>query len=189
MNHQASRDQTPSPRYLDIAGSSRRQLETLMMQGHTPDLDALAGWLFRGTNTPAAMRLLGIKKFIKGFYRADNGQFFGYNAAVRQNRLARPWITRPSPDTPRPFGFFRVTPVDPTARDNAYLHAALLDYSQGHNPVFDPSTTLRDYLVEIPDSAGDIYLGKAYVALGQARIPTSYFVLERLRPGPAAPRF
>jgi hypothetical protein len=38
---------------------------------------------------------------------------------------------------------------------------------------------LRDYLVRLSD---DLYLGKAYVALGPGRLPVSYFVLERHRP-------
>ena len=68
--------------------------EAQFMRGTTPSLDALAGWEWRGLNTPPWFRLLGIKKFIKGFYR-DGGQLWGYNCPVEQNGMREPWIARP----------------------------------------------------------------------------------------------
>ncbi len=179
----------PSRRFVELVRTGRRELERLVVTGHPPDLDSLVGWEMRGANTPSWSRLLGIRKFLKGFYRAESGDVFGYNCPVAQNPLAGPWLPRPSLESPKRFGFYRVSAVDPTARDNAYLHAALLDYSAGHNPSLDPSTGLRDYLVEVPGSAGELFLGKAYYALGPTRLGVSFFVLERLWRGPASPRF
>jgi hypothetical protein len=183
--------EAPSPRFLEFGRMSRKQLEATLVRGVTPDVDALVGWEFRGLNTPMWARLAGIKKFVKGFYRPSGnpGEVYGYNCPTVQNRLDHPWCTRPSDRAPRRFGFYRVYEVDPSARDNAYLHALLLDYSQGQNPGHDPSTGLRDYLVQVDPEDRDIYLGKAYYALGRARVAASFFVLERLRPGPTDPNF
>ena len=75
------------------------------------------------------------------------------------------------------------TAVDATATDNHYLHGLLLDYGKGDNPFYDPSAGLRDYLVQVDADNPDLFLGKAYFALGAARVPTfSFFILERDRP-------
>ena len=78
--------------------------------------------------------------------------------------------------------------MDPEARDNAYLHALLLDYGRG-NPWYDPSRQLRDYLVRCVPGSDDLLLGKAYMALGPWRIPATFFLLERHRPLPGPSPF
>jgi hypothetical protein len=172
-----------------LEAMSMRELEVVFQRGVTPDLERLAGWEFRGTNTPRWARLAGIKKFMKGMYRDDRGEVRGYNCPVVQNRLEEPWIARPDDAAPKRFGFYRVIPVDPTSRDNAYLHSVLLDYGTGGNHRLDPTQGLRDYLVQVEAGNDDLYLGKAYYALGPLRLATSFFVLERHRPGlPAGSR-
>jgi len=165
-------------RFLDLARRSRRELEQVMLRGLTPDLAQLAGWEFRGMNTPVWARAAGIRKFVKGFERRAD-QVFGYNRPVRQNRDGEPWLIKGEP-----FGWYRVSPVDASDRDNEYLHAALLDYGRGGNKLWDPSRGLRDYLVQVEAGDPDLYLGKAYYALGPARLGVSFFVIERLRPTP-----
>jgi hypothetical protein len=172
-----------SARVRELERMTNAELERVFLDGVRPDLAALAGWEFRGLNSPTWFTLLGIKKFIKGFYLRD-GDVFGYNCPVQQNGMDAPWIAKPSDDTPKRFGFYSVTYVEPTARDNAYLHAVLLDYGKGDNPPRDPSAGLRDYVVQVDADNPDLYLGKAYYAVGRARLPTlSYFILERHRPG------
>jgi hypothetical protein len=136
-------------------------LETKFLRGATPRLDDLAGREFRGTNLPAWARLAGIKHFCKGFYKDERGEVYGYNKA--------------SVEADKRYGFYRVDAVDPTARDNAYLHALLLDYGRGGNKLYDPTRGLRDYLVQLDDGT---YLGKAYYALGPLRVAASWFVLS-----------
>jgi hypothetical protein len=174
---------TMSPRALALAHAGRDGLERAMLRGEPPALADLVGWEFRGLNTGVHARPLGIRKFIKGFYRRD-GEGFGYNLPAVQNRVPEPWRAKPNDASPRRFGFYRVAPVDPTARDNAYLNAVLLDYGRGGNQLVDPMRTLRDYVVQVAPGDPDLLLGKAYVALGPARIPVGYFVLERHRPAP-----
>ncbi|HTM19721.1 MAG TPA: hypothetical protein VL172_04410 [Kofleriaceae bacterium] len=172
----------PSERYYQLERLSMRELEKVFQRGTTPDLDALAGWEFRGTNTPDFTKVLGIKKFIKGFFRRD-GELWGYNTPVAQNGIHAPWIARPSETAPKRFGFYRVAPVDPSSRDNHYLHSVLLDYGLGDNPRTDPSQFLRDYVIQVDPDNRDLYLGKAYVAAGPLRVPTSFFIIERFHKG------
>jgi len=170
----------PSPRALALEQMPMRQLEKEFMRGGTPSLDDLVGWEFRGINhlplnaLPVA-QLAGIKKFVKGFYREADGRVMGYNRGVRRNALDGRWHVRPTR-----YGFYEVHEVDATSRDNQYLHAVLLNYGKGGNKPYDPTGLLRDYVVQLGD---DLFLGKAYGALGPARIPTNFFILERHRPG------
>lgn len=174
----------PSPTALAIEAAPWRALEPMFQRGVTPELESLLGWEWRGINrapSDAVLRLAGIKKFVKGMFRADDGRVMGYNCPVVQNALDGRWRTRPSDEAPRRFGFYAIAPVDPTSRDNHYLHALLLDYGRGGNPIWDPSRNLRDYLVQIDAGNPDLLLGKAYLAAGPARIAMSYFILERFR--------
>ena len=168
-----------SAEYLEIGSLANPALESIMVRGETPDLDSMVGHEFRGMNIAFWAPYSPILKFIKGFYRAADGRVFGYNEPVVQNGRNAPWIAKPSDDYPKRFGFYLVQHVTPSARDNAYLHGVLLDYSKGGNFVLDPSTPLRDYLVRVNPGSDDLLLGKAYLAFGPARVQSNYFVLQR----------
>jgi len=171
-----------SVEYLEVGRSSQDELERIMLRGGTPDLEALAGWEYRGMNIAFWAPYSPIQKLIKGFYRDPaTGETYGYNEPVVQNGPYGKWIAKPSDDDPKRFGFYRVRPPDPESRDNAYLHALLLDYSEGGNSPLEPANVLRDYLVRIEPGSDDLLLGKAYAALGPLRLATNYFVLERFR--------
>jgi hypothetical protein len=170
---------TPSQGLIRLGARSSRELEAMLLRGETPDPEKMVGWEYRGLNTPSFARLLGIKKFIKGFYKDDSGRFFGYNIAAAQGlTLNAPWTYRGG-GRPRRFGFFAVTPVDPESRDNGYLHAQLLDYARGGNAIYDPTNVVRDYLVRVDRGSDDLLIGKAFVAAGPLRVAVSYFLLER----------
>ena len=172
----------PTAAALALERTTRAHLERTFLDGATPEVDALVGWEFRGINHPGWAKVVGIKKFVKGFYRHEDGRTMGYNCPVVQNVLDGRWHTKPSDSAPTRFGFYEVTAVDATARDNHYLHAVLLDYGKGGNAVYDPTSGLRDYLISV-DGNPDLYLGKAYYALGPARVYTNFFILERFRRG------
>lgn len=173
----------PSQAQLRLEQTPMHELERVFQRGVMPELDDLVGWEFRGINhlplnaLPIA-NLLGIKKFVKGFFRTEDGRVMGYNSPVENNVLDGRWHVGA-----KRFGFYEVAPVDPTASDNKYLHAVLLDYGKGRNPAYDPSRVLRDYLVQVDPGNPDLFLGKAYAALGPLRIPTNFFILERFRVG------
>ena len=181
----------PTPAALALERATWKELEAAFVNGGTPDVDDLVGWEFRGINRlplnwlPLA-QVVGIKKFCKGFYRsgsgtpsargAEDGRVMGYNSPVAQNVLDGRWHV-----APKKFGYYEVTPVDATARDNLYLHAVLLDYGKGGNKAMDPTAGLRDYVVQLDK---DLFLGKAYYAVGPARLGgLNFFILERHRVG------
>ncbi len=174
---------TPSPRVLALEAMNNTQLEKVFLQGSMPNLAALVGWEFRGMNVPGWARLAGIKKFVKGFFDAGGGIVMGYNCPVAQNGLTESWNFLPSAFAPKRFGFYQVAPVDAASKENKYLHAVLLNYGRGGNPKLDPSAGLRDYLVQVDADNPDLYLGKAFYAVGPARIATNFFILERLGVG------
>jgi hypothetical protein len=173
----------PTAAALRLERATRSELERTFVRGATPDLDQLVGWEFRGINQPAWARAAGIKKFIKGFFRTEDGRVMGYNCPVEQNVLDGRWRAKPDDAAPKRFGFYEVAAVDATHRDNAYLHAVLLDYGRGGNHRLDPTNGLRDYLIQVDADNPDLFLGSAYYALGPARLHTNFFILERHRRG------
>ncbi|HLL22749.1 MAG TPA: hypothetical protein VK427_11485 [Kofleriaceae bacterium] len=178
----------PTPAALALEAAPWEEIERTFMRGATPDPDLLVGWEFRGINRfplyPLPIpNLLGIKKFVKGFFRGEDGRVMGYNCPVEQNVLDGRWRTKPSDTAPKRFGYYEVHAVDATSRDNLYLHAVLLNYGKGGNKPWDPTAGLRDYVVQVDAENPDLFLGKAYYAVGPARLRTNFFILERLRRG------
>jgi hypothetical protein len=173
----------PSQSQLALEQMPMWQLERVFQRGVQPNLEDLVGWEFRGVNhlplnvLPIA-NLVGIKKFLKGFFRTEDGRVMGYNSPVKNNALDGRWHV-----APKKFGYYEVYPVDPTSTDNKYLHAVLLNYGKGGNPAYDPSQVLRDYVVQVDPKNPNLFLGKAYGAFGPLRIPTNFFILERFRVG------
>jgi hypothetical protein len=171
----------PTRAALALERATWAELDKAFIDAGTPDLDDLVGWEFRGINRMPLNRvpfaqLVGIKKFCKGFFRAEDGRVMGYNSPVARNALDGRWHI-----APKKFGFYEVHPVDATARDNNYLHAILLDYGKGGNKALDPTAGLRDYVVQLDK---DLLLGKAYYAIGPVRLgPSNFFILERHRVG------
>src|SRR3954451_6919024 len=78
----------PSPAALRLEQTPMHELKKVFQRGVTPDMDALVGWEFRGINhlplnaIPVA-QIAGIKKFVKGFYRSEDGKVLGYNSPVK----------------------------------------------------------------------------------------------------------
>ena len=169
----------PSRAFLRLARLRPRALEAILWRGEAPDTDALVRGEYRGMNLGAGARLLGLRKFLKGFLAAPDGTIRGYNRRVRQNAPAAPWIARPPAGPAGRYAWYAVHPPDPTSRDAAYLHALLLDYSQGANGRLSVASALRDYLVRVHPGRDDLLLGKAYLAVGPLRLPIGYFLLER----------
>lgn len=166
--------------------ASGGQLEAIFRAGTPPRMEELAGWEFSGGNCVRLYRLLGIRRFVKGFYqgpdRAPSGptpHIQGYNIASPGMPDDAPPRCKPSDEAPKRYGFYRVHAVVPGARDAYYPNALLLDYGLGGNGPFGPP--LRDYLVQVYPDDPTLLLGKAYGAVGPLRIPLNFFVLERWR--------
>ncbi len=169
-------------RFRELAQSSDSHLEPILRLAKGPALESLVGFEWRGYNATWRTRLLGIQKFIKGFFEVEN-QVQGYNSPVKQNGLDSPWLHLPTAEAPRRFAFYNVAQVDRASTDNLYPDAILLDYGASPlNATYRIERLLRDYVVQPDPENLDLLLGKAYLALGRSRIPSNFFILERLRP-------
>jgi len=166
----------------DLARLPAGELEQVFARGTTPEVDKLVGYEFMGYNVPFFAKILGIKKFRKGFYQHGD-ETFGYNIPQYQNGLSEPWRSRPVDHNPKRFGFYSVKKVSPEAKENKETGAIILNYDDGDNWPWEGSF-LRDYVKQADPDNDDLYLGKAYVALGPLRIMPSIFIIERLRPAP-----
>ena len=164
----------------ELVRSSNDTLEQIFRAACTPATEALVGYEWRGCNITPTARLLGIQKFIKGFFR-EGDRVGGYNIKVQPNSLDEPWIPLPALDQPRRYAFYDVTPVERSSVDNLYPDALFLNYGRStRNPRFGVERLLRDYLMQ-PDAGNpNLLLGKAYFAFGSQRVFSNFFVIERL---------
>ncbi|RAP73766.1 hypothetical protein [Paenibacillus montanisoli] len=174
---------------ISLSQQTNEELEKYMLQGTAPRLEDLIGYEYRGLNKGLVPGMLGIRKFIKGFF-SGGARAEGYNIPVKQNGVSESWIHLPSSEAPRRFGFFTVTLASEggSARDQLYPHGLLLDYGASlRNKKWKVERILRDYLV-IPDpERPDILLGKAYIAIGPFRVASNFFILQRLHSSEWAP--
>jgi len=170
--------------YVSLAKAGEKDLEFVLRSGVTPALESLAGYEFKGYNTPFITQILGFRKFKKGFFvdagqSPEGGEISGFNVVVKQNRLEDPWIAVPSESNPKRHSFYRAYRVRKSERDSLYPNALLLNYGLGGNALWNPARLLRDYLVQVDPENQDLLLGKATFALGPQRVFPSFFILER----------
>ncbi len=178
---------TADPNALELYKNHSSELEQLLTNGTAPTFDELLGWEFDGTNVGFMPGVLGLRKFRKGFYRgknlADPGPepcIHGYNIPVYQDGVDKPHRAKPSDESPKRFGFYRVHSGAANKNFCKYPNALLLDYGLGANG-WDPSRFLRDYLVKVHTGSADVLLGKAYLSLGIIKPFAGYFLLQRRR--------
>ncbi len=160
------------PLFARMKDMTEKELYGLLAAGRPPSAESLAGWEFRGWNHPPVLALLGIRKFVKGFFLADGLE--GYNRPPRQDGFDREWTGAGTP-----FGFYRLGP--PAAPDDVYPNSLVLNYGTSpRNPRWKPERLLRDYLVQPDPFEPDVFLGLATWAIGSARPASNFFLLERL---------
>lgn len=158
-------------RYDEVCAMSNAALAAAFEAGKRPDPAELAGYEWRGTNTPWYTAPLGIKRFIKGMFVSAEGAngVEGYNIPVK-----RQWERQPSESAPKRFGFYRVV-----EDDGRHPGSILLDYGASpRNHPLQVERLLRDY---VKDIGGGVLLGRAYLAFGPVYVPVSWFVIEKLK--------
>jgi hypothetical protein len=149
------------------------ELEEVMRAGTAPDPKDLDGWLWRGWSPAPWIALLGIRKFMKGFFTATPGLVEGYNVPVRQNAYEEEWVAKAPP-----FGFYHCVPPAPPA--DLHPNSLLIHYAVSpRNAFWKPERMIRDYVVRVDSAEPDVLLGKAVFHTGLARVQTSFFLLER----------
>ena len=165
----------------DLAKMSTKELEEVFKNGTLPDVEKLVGYEFMGYNVPFVAKLLGIKKFQKGFYRHGK-EIWGYNIPQYQNSIDEPWRCKPVDHNPHRFGFFSVKNVADT-QESIEANSLILDYGDGKNMPWEGSM-LRDFVKQVDPDNDDLYLGKAYMAFGSLRVMPNIFIIQRLRKAP-----
>jgi hypothetical protein len=174
---------------MTVAGlldADQRTLRDLLAGGHPVDVDALAGWQYRGVSLglPAWIDRLAWKTFAKCFHRDRPGApVRGWNVRLRQTGLDG--ALEPLLRKGRPFTFGHFVVVDPAGYrvPRGADRGVLLDYGLGGNPLLDPTSRIRDPVVALRPGSIDLLLGWTYVELRVARVPTpSFFTLERHAP-------
>lgn len=173
---------------VSLARASRSVHERILRASQAPTFADLAGWEFDGVNTRPITALLGIKKFIKGFYEGPSRTsrtgpepyIQGYNIQVHGADIEAPHVPKPTAENPKRGDFFRVHPVIADARHSRYPQAMLLDYSFGGDG-FLPSTPLRDYIVQVYPDDKDLLLGIAFYDLGFPMYLSRFILRRRAR--------
>jgi len=174
-----------------IVKSDKKTLDDIMEKGIKPDLESMAGWEFDGYNLTFMASILGIRKFRKGFYKyvikmeSDilsvtlTGKYAGYNVKMKQNKFEEPWGYKNG--KPERFGWFKIFKDSGCGEKELDIHpnAALLHYGLDERNTLFEGKMLRDYLVQVNDNDKDLYLGKAYNAIGKKLVMPSYFVIRR----------
>jgi hypothetical protein len=166
-----------------LAAADRGKLEEVFRGGTPLDFGQLEGYLYCGWNHERVSRIAG-EKFKKGFRRRD-GQAFGYNEVVHQDRQGYrgEWKVKLKHGRPIQLGYFRVSSVSdeqPQPLHRRYPHAVLFNYDVDLNTgVKLPLRVIRDFVV-LPN-AGDhtLLVAKAYFQLGfdWLNVFYSYFLL------------
>lgn len=159
---------------VELLAASRDELHALLGGGHPIDPVQLDDTSYRGISLglPAWVERLSWKKFAKAFHRDPHTRALrGWNTRIEQDGLDRPWRARERRGRTWTFGHFAVV------HDRDRL---VLDYGAGGNRRTDPLGVLRDPLVALAAGSVELLLGRSYLAVGPAHVPTpSYFLLER----------
>ncbi|MDP2907849.1 MAG: hypothetical protein Q8O03_07970 [Nanoarchaeota archaeon] len=170
-----------------LAKADKKTLDDVMKNGTMPDLESMAGFEFDGYNLTFMATILGIRKFRKGFYKYKietefftvSGKYAGYNVKMKQNKFEQPWEYKNG--KPERFGWFNIFKDYSFGKDGLDIHpnAALLHYGLDERNTLFEGKMLRDYLVQVNDNDKDLYLGKAYNAIGKSLVMPSYFIIKR----------
>ena len=174
--------------FQSLSSATNEELEPFKNTSPVPTADSLTGFDFRGWNVAKNAEILGIRKFIKGFFRDPaKGADFGYNMPVIQNGFEEPWQPKLKDGKEKRYFFFGVLPGSQV--DDAILPRTLVvDYRKWPaNFVLSPPTYTVDYLVN-PDPANrDLVLGKSYLQALGLKPFLGFFIIERLRPSTYRP--
>ena len=160
--------------------SKKRDLDRIMLNGHWPQIEDLLGYEFRGWNLNWATRLIGTRKFKKGFFGdPENRHAWGYNVRVVNNAVEEPWHAIPTEDQPHRYYFFKVMPPSMAERP-IYPESLVIDYGLSEEYFsLNPAGYTVDYLVYPDPSNLDLLLGKSYFESSLLRTYLGYFILER----------
>ena len=93
-----------SEQFRELALASDARREVLMRAATAPAFESFVSFEWCGYKASTLIRLLGLQKFIKGFFRCHE-QVEGYNIPVMQNGIDAPWRAKLNPETPKRYTF------------------------------------------------------------------------------------
>jgi hypothetical protein len=175
--------------FASLAKASNPELESLMSSKAVPSAESLAGSEFRGWNVAELASVLGIRKFIKGFFRcSDSPDFAGYNMPVKQNEFEGPWEPALENGEPVRHFYFGLVPGSRVS-DAIYPATLVVDYRLWKGtPATPPGiTNTVDYLVLPDPSNPNLVLGKSYLQFSEVKPFLGFFLIERLQQSKPSP--
>ena len=94
--------------YEELSKLKRKELDALMHVGRCPTVDDVLGFEFKGWNLNAFSRVLGNRKFKKGFFgQSERTYCWGYNMPVVNNDIQEEWNVRPNAENPKRYYFYK----------------------------------------------------------------------------------
>lgn len=168
-----------------VVNATDRARDVMFLSGTRPNFEDLVGWEFQGFNPYAHMKLLGIQRFVKGFFQKAGEappeqveRIYGYNLFCAPKAPEGEWRALPNEDTPQRHGFYDVYAEGPGSK---FAHSLMLNYGVPENHNLNPERVIRDYLVQVNPNDPTLLLGKAFLQLGPVRVPSNFFLLRRYR--------
>lgn len=172
----------PQFTFNELTELNRTQLDELLHRGSTPKIEEVIGYEFRGYNLQAATKIIGTRKFKKGFYAAEAAanHAWGFNMPIVQNGKNAPWQAVPNEVNPRRYFFFKVLPAGAPGYERRLAHTLIVDYSKWRGYfVLNPARYTVDYLVHPDPENRDLLVGRSDFVMGPIRFFMGYFILER----------
>lgn len=164
---------------IDLFCLTKRELGTLVRDGHPIPLEALEGDFFGvSLGLPPIVERVTWKVFRKSF-RRQGERVHGKNVRLQQNGPRGPAEALLEGGAPIEFGPFVVAPLPPDGSPFACRAGLVLDYGAAH-PVWHPMAPVRDAIVSVNEGSTDLLLGALYLEIAGKRLRTpSFFTLER----------
>lgn len=161
----------------ELRASPETRLREVFRAATRPDLDLLEGSAFSGFNVTPIARVLGFQKFVKCFFRTQQGsKLEGCNLWVRPSSPKDEWVLAPR----KPHGFYVVETEWRESWGPSQKSAVRIDYAASiRNHRLNPERLIIDYLVQPDPHDSDCFLGKAFLGVGGFTIFSNYFVLLR----------
>jgi len=166
----------------ELTELDNKRLGELVRAGGTPTIAEVVGYDFRGYNVPPVTRLIGTRKFKKGFYAQPGADDYawGYNVPVAQNDKTEPWLAEPNEENPRRYYFYKVFPAGTPGYLKECAHALIIDYSKWSGTFFlNPVRFTVDYLVYPDPENHDLIVGRSDFVKGPINFFMGHLILER----------
>ncbi len=168
--------ETASELFSELCKAKESRLREVFKRGVRPALESLEGNAYRGFNVTPVAKVLGFQKFIKCFFRLEDGdELEGCNLWVAQSG-EQAWVPRDR----RPHGFYVVQTEWEPGWGPSQKNSLKINYAASpRNHRLNPERLIADYIVQPDPAEPDCLLGKAFLGFRGAYVFSNYFVLQR----------